>query len=136
MSGHEGEWTCGKGVAANAVLPERIANLLTAIGAVLDNHTRSLDPKDPSGKREISAYRRIVDEHRAAAERLAALAGTMKAYHDLPMAAHDVAVLTDAASIDAMGAFVRTEEEMLALLRDRAVEHGAMLEQIKRAQRS
>jgi hypothetical protein len=136
MSGHEGEWTCGKGVAANAVLPQRITNLLTAIGAVLDNHTRSLDPKDPNGKREVSAYGRIVDEHRAAAERLAGLAATMKAYHDLPMAAHNMAVLADAASIDAMAALVRTEEELLALLRDRVVEHGAMLEQIKRAQRN
>jgi hypothetical protein len=132
MSGDDGEWTCGKGLAANAALPERTANLLIAIAAVLDNHTRALDPGDASGELEISAYRRIVDEHRAAAERLAALARAMKSYRDLPMAEHDMAVLTNAESIAAMAAFVRAEEELVPLLRDRITEHREMLEQLKR----
>jgi hypothetical protein len=133
MSGNEGEWTCGKGVATNAVLPERVANLLTAIAAVLDNHTRSLDSKNPSAKREITAYRRVIREHRTAAHRLAGLAETMKSYRDLPMAEHDMGVLTDARSVEEMAAFVGAEEELLSLLRERVAEHGAMLEQMKRA---
>jgi hypothetical protein len=133
MSGDESEWTCGKGVAANAALPERIASLLTGIGEVLDNHTRSLDPKDRNAKREMMAYRRVIREHRAAAQRLVGLAETMKSYRDLTMAEHDMGVLTDAKSVDVMAAFVSAEDELLSLLRDRVAEHGAMLEQMKRA---
>src|SRR5262245_10207463 len=133
MSGDDNEWTCGRGVAANAVLPERIANLLAASGAVLDNHTRSLDSKNPNAKREATAYRRVIREHRAAAQRLVGLAETMKSCRDLTMAEHDMGVLTDSRSVDVMAAFVDAEEELLSLLRDRVAEHSAMLEQMKRA---
>jgi hypothetical protein len=81
----------------------------------------------------MMAYRRVIREHRAAAQRLVGLAETMRSYRDLTMAEHDMGVLTDAKSVDVMAAFVSAEDELLSLLRDRVAEHGAMLEQMKRA---
>jgi hypothetical protein len=133
MSGDESGWTCGKGVAANAVLPDGMADLLTAVGAVLDHHTRSLDPKEPNGQREIAAYRGVVQEHRVVAERLTGLAALMRSHQDLPIAEHDMAILTNAESIEAMAAFVAAEEKLLGLLRHRVAEHSAMLQQMTHA---
>ena len=130
MSENE-EWTCGKGVAANAVLAERLGALLGAVSDVLQNHTRSLDAADANGAAELAAYRRLVEEHRGAASALAGLAATMRGYRDLPPAEHDIAKLMDAASVEVMGALVRAQEDVLALLQERAAQYGEMLRQMK-----
>ena len=127
------EWTCGKGVAANAALPERMGALLGAVADVLQNHTRSLDGADANGAEELAAYQRLVEEHRGAASALAGLAAAMRSYSDLAAAEHDMAKLMDAASVEVMEALVRAQEDVLALLQERAVEYGEMLRQMKEA---
>jgi hypothetical protein len=121
------EPTCGKGLAENAVMPERMAKLLQATANVLENHIRSLDRNDPNGNLEIEAYERLVRSHRSAAREVGALADAMRSYRDLPVAEHDMSALGDARSVDAMDALVRAEEELLSPRRDRAAEHGEML---------
>jgi hypothetical protein len=125
------EPTCGKGLAGNAVMPERMAKLLQAIANVLENHIRSLERADPDGKREIEAYERLVRDHRAAAIEVSALADAMRSYRDLPVAEHDMAVLGDARSVEVMDALVRAEEELLSPLRDRVAEHAEMLRSMR-----
>ena len=44
------QWTCGKGLAAGADLPGKLAALLAARAEVLERHTRALDPSEPSGR--------------------------------------------------------------------------------------
>ena len=44
------EWTCGKGIAANAPLPAALGKLASAQGQVLQVHMRALDPSDPAAK--------------------------------------------------------------------------------------
>ena len=127
------EWTCGKGVAANAALPERMGLLLAAVADVLGNHMRSLDNSDANGAQELAAYQRLVDENRAAAGALAGLAATMRGYRDLPAAEHDMAKLMDVASVEVMEALVRAQEEVLALLQERVVQYTAMLKQMRGA---
>ena len=132
MSQAEGdEPTCGKGLAKNAVVPERMARLLQATANVLENHIRSLNRKDSSGNREIEAYERLVRDHRAAAIQVDALAEAMRSYRDLPVAEHDMSALGDARSVDVMDALVRADEALLSPVRDRAAAHGEMLSSMK-----
>jgi hypothetical protein len=45
--------TCGEGLAANAVLPAKLADLMTARAEVLKRHTRALDPIDATAQKEL-----------------------------------------------------------------------------------
>jgi hypothetical protein len=127
----EEEQTCGKGVAANAVIPERAARLLEATAAVLENHMRALSTDDPNGREELAAYEHLVREHRAAANGLASLAEIMRSYRDLPPAPHEMAPLMDAASVGTLTELVEAQRELGELMQQRAAEYGAMLEQMR-----
>jgi hypothetical protein len=124
--------TCGKGIAANAVLPEKVAALVRATADVLQNHMRSLDPKEANGKAEIEAYQLLVAEHRSLGDRLEALATLMRGYRSLPMAGHDMSALTDQRSVDVLAALVSHQEELLALVQERVNDYGRMLEAMRR----
>jgi hypothetical protein len=110
--------TCGQGLAANAVVPEKIAALMDATANVLQNHMRSLDPADAVARLERDAYEHIIEEQRGVASKLNSLARAMRSYRDLPMAPHNEDVLADGASIDVFSAFIDAEENMLALLQE------------------
>jgi hypothetical protein len=125
--------TCGKGIAANAVLPERIAALLAAMAAIYENHIRALDAAEANGKLEIDAYARLMRDFRAAAKEISGLADAMRSYRDLPMAEHDMAVLMDAKSIEAMEALVSAQEHLATLVTQRASEFRSMLEAMRRS---
>jgi hypothetical protein len=119
--------TCGEGVAANAVVPERIAALVSAMAAVLQNHIRSLDPGNANARLERDTYERLVGDQRALASSLSALAGTMTAAREVPPAPHDTRALADQTSIEVFAAFIGAEEGMLALLQENLSAHRAML---------
>src|SRR5687768_5379869 len=99
--------TCGKGLAANAVLAERLAALMNAMAALLDNHVRALDPKEAAGRLECDAYERLVEDQRTLASGLENLARAMESYRDLPMAKHDMVSLTDQMSREVLSAFIQ-----------------------------
>ena len=122
----EEEWTCGKGLAASAVLPEKIGTLMDQLANVLENHMRALPAADANSKSEYDAYLRLVREHRAIASQLAAAAEAMEAYRSLPMGPHDEAVMAEPAAREG---FVRAEDQLLALLKQRSEENHAMLNQ-------
>lgn len=123
--------TCGKGVAANAVAPERMGRVLEAIAAVLTNHIRALSADDPNGRLEIEAYERLVRDHRTAANGLTALAEIMRGYSELPPAPHDMAPLMDAASVETLSELVEAQRDLGELMQQRAAEYGAMLKQMR-----
>jgi ABC-type glycerol-3-phosphate transport system substrate-binding protein len=89
--------TCGTGLAANAVLPAKLGDLLGATAEVLERHSAALDRTEPAGRAELEAYTALVRAHRAIARDLAGLAQQMAGYRDLPVARHDEAVLADPA---------------------------------------
>jgi hypothetical protein len=124
--------TCGKGIAASAVLPDKVAALMRATADVLYNHIRALDPKEADGKTEIEAYQRLVAEHRAIGDRLKALAALMRGYRDLPMASHDMEIIMDQRSQDVFAALVSREEDLLVLIQERVNEYRRMLEEMRR----
>jgi hypothetical protein len=122
--------TCGQGLAANAALPARFAEVLAARAEVLERHSLALDLTDPNGRRELEAYTALVHAHRAVAAELANLAQAMTGYRDLPMAAHDMAVMTDpSGQAAAFRRFVAVEQELLALLETNLAQEHALLHQ-------
>ena len=109
--------TCGHGLAANAVLPAKLAELLGAQAEVLERHTRALDPSDLHAQRELEAYASLTGAHRALATDLTRLAEEMAGCRDLPMARHDTAVMTDPhGQAEAFARFLGVERELLAIL--------------------
>lgn len=128
---NDDEPTCGKGIAASAALPETLSGVMRAVADVLNNHVRSLDLKETNGRTEANAYQELVAEHLHVADRLEALARTMRGYHGLPMASHDMATLTDQRSIDAFAVLVAREQELLALTRQRVDEYSGMLQAMR-----
>ena len=119
--------TCGKGLAASAALPAKIAELTTAVAEILERHMKALDLTDENSRREHALYDRLAREHRDAAAALADTAGRMAAAHDLPMGAHDMAAMADPAMATAFERFVRLEEELHQLLHSRLEEDRTML---------
>ena len=121
------EPTCGKGLAANAALPAKIAELTAAVAEILERHMKALDMSDENSRREHALYDRLSREHRDSAAALADTAERMASARDLPMGAHDMAVMADPAMSAAFERFVRLEEELLQLLQSRLEEDRAML---------
>jgi hypothetical protein len=70
-------WTCGKGLAASAVLPAKLGALMAAMAELLDNHTRALAADDANSGLERAAYERLVNDQRAIAASLNGLAAAM-----------------------------------------------------------
>ena len=121
--------TCGKGVAANAVLPARLAELMAARAEVLERHTRALDLTDPASRQELDAYTSLVRAHRAIANDLARLARQMAAFRDQPMGRHDLAVMADpSGQAEAFGRFVGIERQLAALLQTKLEEEQRLLQ--------
>ena len=120
--------TCGKGVAANAVLPAKLAELMAARAEMLERHTKALDPADPAAREELDAYNELVRGHRRVGDELAGLARQMASYHDLPMGRHDLAVMSDpSGQAAAFRSFVEIERELLALLQSKLEQEDKLL---------
>lgn len=114
---HADQPTCGEGLAANAVLPAKLAELMAAQAEVLERHKRALDQTDAAAQKELDAYTRLERAHRGVARELAGLAEEMTDYRNLPMGRHDMRVMTDPkGQTEAFQRFVTVERELLALL--------------------
>jgi hypothetical protein len=114
---HDDRPTCGEGLAANAVLPTKLAELMAAQAEVLKRHTQALDLTDATAQKELDAYTRLERAHRGVASELASLAEEMASYRNLPMGRHDMTVMTDPkGQTEAFQRFVAVERELLALL--------------------
>ena len=123
--------TCGKGLAAHAPLPRALAEVMAAVGAVLDLHTIALDPADPIAEQELETYRRLVEQHRDVADALRAIADEMAGARDLPMAPHDMVAMTDPRHAEAFSRLIEEEEELMSLLQTRLESDRAMLPQMR-----
>jgi hypothetical protein len=122
------ESTCGQGLAAHSPLPDKLGDLIAAVGEVLELHTRALDLRDKNSQREHDAYQKLAHDHRQVATQLHALARQMAGYRDLPMGKHDPEVMSDVKGVMAFRRLVDLEEELLELLQARLLEHRQMLQ--------
>jgi hypothetical protein len=132
----EDQPTCGKGIAASAVLPEKLSDVVAGLAGVLETHMLALEVSDDDARREHEAYARLAKEHRAAAAQLAASAAAMAGYRDLPMAPHDMAAMTDGRALDAFQRFVGAKRDLLVMLQASVADDDAMLEQMRSARTS
>src|SRR5919204_3876119 len=106
--------TCGKGLAANAVLPAKLAELMAARAEVLERHTKALELSDPSSQKELDAYTKLARAHRGIADELVSLAEQMVGCRDLPMGRHDQTVMADPkGQMEAFQRFVAIERTLL-----------------------
>jgi hypothetical protein len=120
--------TCGQGVAANAALPAKLAELIAVRAEVLERHIKALDLSDPRSQLESEAYARLVASHRSAAASLRNLSEQMASYGDLPMGRHDMAAMSDPkGQMEAFGRYVSLERELVELLRSKLEQEQAML---------
>ncbi len=110
--------TCGQGVAAHAVFPAKLGELIAALADTLERHMTALDLGDDAALQEHAAYAALVDEHRAIAARLQAAAANMAGQRDLPMGAHDDDQMAAPEVRAAFARFVAVEEQLAALLAD------------------
>jgi hypothetical protein len=123
--------TCGRGIAASAVVPSALAEVAAGLAQNLEVHTRALDPDDPAAGQERGAYERIARSLRSAATDLQAAAAEMDAAVDLPMGAHDMAAMATTDVLDAFERHVAAEEDLFRLLEARRADNEQMLTTIR-----
>jgi hypothetical protein len=119
--------TCGKGLAENAVLSAKLAELTTSVAGILEAHMPALDLTDERSKREYEVYRRLAEDHRRAGLQLEAIGKQMAGYRDLPMGRHDQRAMAAPVVVESFQKFVRIEQELLALLQRRMEQDRQML---------
>ena len=120
--------TCGEGLAANSILPAKLAELMAAQAEVLKRHTRALDLTDVAAQKEFDAYTKLERAHRDVAGELADLAKEMASYRKLPMGRHDLTVMTDPeGQMEAFRRFVAVERDLLTLLQTKLEAEGELL---------
>jgi hypothetical protein len=120
--------TCGKGLAANSVLPEKMGQLIAALARILELHTKALDVKDDKARKEYDAYVELAHDHGRIAADLQRTAGRMAGYRDLPMGRHDARVLHDPVNRQAFEEFMKLESELVALFQVRLEDDRKMLD--------
>jgi hypothetical protein len=120
--------TCGQGLAQNAALPAGLAQVTDAMAGMLERHMTSLDLTDTHSRAEHAVYGELAAAHRRIADQLRAAADRMDAQRGLPMGPHDMAAITDPATLQAFQALVEAKRHLLTLLRDTADEDDAMLD--------
>lgn len=118
-----GQWTCGKGLAGNAALPAKFAEIISAVAENLEVHMGTIDLLDEAGKLEFDAYENLVRAHRDIARRLSAVADEMAGYYTLPMSRHNDAKLASPKVLEAFEQLIALEEDLQALLKKRAEQH-------------
>jgi hypothetical protein len=111
--------SCGGGLAEHSALPKKIAELLSSVAETLSVHTSSLDETEKNAQTERHVYRKLIDEHRHAAEILSTIGEEMASHRDLPPAKHDPKAIASPQALEAFEQVVKREREILALLEKR-----------------
>jgi hypothetical protein len=130
------EPTCGEGLAANAALPAKLAEVIASVASVLELHTKALDLGDENAREEYDAYVKLVERHRRTAAELRALGEQMVSYRDLPMARHNVEAMSTPEAADAFEQLVNVEHELWSLLHERAEQHRPLLRELRSGSKS
>jgi hypothetical protein len=110
---------CGKGLAADSLLPAKLSALMASVAENLELHIRTLDLKDASARRENKAYAKLAKEHRNISASLQAIAREMEGYRDLATGKHHEDALSDPKILAAFGKFIKAEKQLIAWLQKR-----------------
>jgi hypothetical protein len=129
----EEEPTCGKGLAAQSVLPAKMGELIASLAENLEVHMKALDLTDENAKKERAAYVSLAKKHRDIAAQLAAVANEMAGYRDLPMGKHDEQAMLEPKVFEVFETFTKLEQELLALLQEHVEQNQTMLAEMQNA---
>ncbi len=121
------DWTCGKGLAAHAHIPEMIGVFVESMATLFDRHTLALDPGQEAGRAEYEVYAGLVAQYRMIAASLARVSAEMADLESLPMAEHDMDVMMSDELDAAFRAVIAAERNLLSALQSTVEEHEAML---------
>lgn len=121
------QWTCGKGLAAHARIPAKIAEFLKSLAENLEAHISTIDTSDPNGQVERAAYVALSKEYHALAAQLARTGRQMHDYRDLPAARHHQEKLADPGLLEAFERFVALETELAHVLATSAGQDSQLL---------
>jgi hypothetical protein len=124
------EWTCGKGLAASAVLPERLGAVMATMAEVLHVHMEALDLEDDNSRQEYEAYRRVSQQLGQMGSQLDAVAREMATYRGLPMGRHDMEAMSRPSVRQSFEAFVGRKQDLLTLLQETDETDRQMLEEM------
>lgn len=116
VSSSDEQWTCGKGLAAHAGIPAKIAEFLRSLAENLEAHVPTIDTRDSNGQSERRAYVGLSKQYDAVAAQLATIAKQMHDYRDLPAARHHDDELADSRLLEVFQRFVALETELADLL--------------------
>ena len=119
--------TCGMGLAQNAVIPAKMAEMIAALAAVLQTHVPTIDTALEAGRHEYDAYVMLARQYDAIASDLGSTAAQMAACRDLPMAPHFESALTDPRLLATFETYVQRAGELLELLSARVEGDRTML---------
>lgn len=123
--------TCGQGLAGNAALPARMAEVTGLLADILELHLPSLDLTDPVSQREHEVYQELLRGYRESAARMAETARSMAGYRDLPMGRHDPAAAASPSMVDTFEKFIQSKRDLLALLQAAVADDTEMLTQMR-----
>ena len=114
-------------------LPGKLALLIESVANVLDSHREALNPRDANARREDEAYRELAQLNRKVGEDLRAIATRMAGYRNLAMAKHDEKAMASPKAVQAFERFVTLEGQVGALFQRRLIGDRAMLDQMRGA---
>jgi hypothetical protein len=120
--------SCGQMIASKAVLPAKMAELMTAVAETMDAHAAlMIAGKTKEGAKEAKGLKKIAADHRALAKAMAKAQASMEAAAKWPNAPHDMATMMgDAKLMASMQKMLAAEKEMVALMQKDLAEMEAM----------
>ena len=124
--------TCGIGLAQHAVLSDKIGTMVEGLAETLALHRTMLVLDDVNARKEDDVYRELAESWSRIAPLVSAAAAHMAAQQDLPMGAHDP-TKWGAAHRRAFEKYVKSESQLLALLRVSAVRDEQMLASMQKS---
>jgi hypothetical protein len=125
--------TCGQGLAQRSALPAKLGELTASLADNLEVHTKALDLGDESATQEHAVYLRLVQQHRAIAAQLEAVAEEMAGYHDLPMGKHDPEAMSSPRVVTTFKSYAEVERELLGLLQEQVEQDQHILAGMQRS---
>jgi hypothetical protein len=125
--------TCGQGLAERSALPAKLGEVAASLADNLEVHTKALDLGDENAKQEHAVYLRLVQQHRAIAAQLEAVAEEMAGYLDLPMGKHDPEAMSSPRVVTTFKSYAEVERELLGLLQEQVEQDQHILAGMQRS---
>ncbi|MDC0682745.1 hypothetical protein [Sorangium atrum] len=120
---------CGRDLANNAVVPERLAELFRHVADNLEAHAAWVGSATPEARLEHDAMRRVAAGYRGIGDAAGRAAEAMRAAGDLPAAPHDLARFDRGAFEAWMRRKIELQRGFAALL----LEHAEASERVLRS---